>query len=97
MTSQELSLRQITSLLRRAPSALSREIRRHATATVPYDAAVAGRQTRQRLRQPRSPRKKPPHTANASQLRLAAVNPVKGSMFIMFPFLLYEPATTRIK
>jgi hypothetical protein len=41
--------------------------------------------------------KKASPQANASQLRLAAVNPVKGSMFIMFPFLLYEPATTRIK
>jgi hypothetical protein len=41
--------------------------------------------------------KKASPRANASQLRLATANPVKGNMFIMFPFLLYEPATTRIK
>ncbi|MFO1233547.1 MAG: helix-turn-helix domain-containing protein [Rivihabitans pingtungensis] len=59
MTHQGLSLRHIAAVLRRAPSSISREIRRNtiAVATVPYDAAAAGRQARQRLRQPRRPRK----------------------------------------
>ncbi len=65
MTHQGLSLRQIAAVLRRAPSSISREIRRNtiAVATVPYDAAAAGRQARQRLRQPRRPRKLQPHSA----------------------------------
>ena len=52
MTHQGLSLRHIAAVLRRAPSSISREIRRNtiAVATVPYDAAAAGRQARQRLR-----------------------------------------------
>ena len=52
MTHQGLSLRHIAAVLRRAPSSISREIRRNtiAVATVPYDAAAAGRQARQRLK-----------------------------------------------
>lgn len=65
MTHQGLSLRHIAAVLRRAPSSISREIRRNtiAVATVPYDAAAAGRQARQRLRQPRRPRKLQTHSA----------------------------------
>ena len=65
MTHQGLSLRHIAAVLRRAPSSISREIRRNtiAVATVPYDAAAAGRQARQRLRQPRRPRKLQAHSA----------------------------------
>jgi len=65
MTHQGLSLRQIAAVLRRATSSISREIRRNTipVATVPYDAAAAGRQARQRLHQPRCPRKQQPHSA----------------------------------
>jgi len=48
ITAQEPNIRQIASLLRRVPSSIRREIRRHTTATVAYDAAVAGRQAIQR-------------------------------------------------
>ena len=45
MSHQRLSLRHIAAVLRRAPSSISCEIRRNtiAVATVPYDAAAAGR------------------------------------------------------
>ncbi len=41
MTVQGHSLSQIAALLWRAPSSISREVRRHATTTVAYDAALA--------------------------------------------------------
>ena len=61
MTHQGLSLRHIAAVLRRAPSSISRKIRCNtiAVATVP----AAGRQARQRLRQPRRPRKLQTHSA----------------------------------
>lgn len=63
MIAQGHSLRQIASLLRRTPSSISREVRRNTAVTLSHDAAVAGRQARQRLRQPRRQRKLQPLTA----------------------------------
>ena len=56
MTHQGLSLRHIAAVLRRAPSSISREIRRNtiAVATVPYDAAAAGRQAAERRKERRA-------------------------------------------
>ena len=51
MTHQGFAWRHIAAVLRRAPSSISREIRRNtiAVANVPYDAAAAGRQAGQRI------------------------------------------------
>lgn len=63
MTAQGQSLRQIARLLRRAPSSISREIRRNGMSAASYDAAAAGRQARQRQYLPRRSRKLLPHNA----------------------------------
>lgn len=71
---------QIAVLLRRAPSSISRKVRRHTTATVAYDAAVARRQAKQRRR----PRKLQSHTAAFLHLviEIAEADASQGSLVL---------------